>query len=60
MLQGARTSRQKNVSQLPQHLFGADLYCQREPFGADQYCKKEPFGADAYLDRVWDDTDIAH
>jgi len=38
------------VQKTVKHLFGADLYCQKDIFGADYYAKNPPFSPDYYCD----------
>jgi len=48
---GIRRAGVQDISKRAEHdLFGADLYCWKEPFGADLYAQRPLFSPEYYCD----------
>ncbi len=47
---GEKGSTVGTIQASSQNLFGADLYCRKEPFGADFYTRRPPFGGNYYCE----------
>ncbi|MGQ9695028.1 MAG: hypothetical protein ACUVWV_09825 [Thermodesulfobacteriota bacterium] len=45
-----RETNQRTNPQKSKDLFGADLYCWKEPFGADLYAQRPVFSPEYYCD----------
>jgi hypothetical protein len=47
-ISGERGTAKGTAPTSKKNLWGADLYCMKDPFGADFYTRKPPFGGSYY------------